>query len=125
MVRPVMRAPWAIRLFRQLHPDTATRIAMGSSAASRTYRAPDGGRGLRAIGHELLRKDTSLDLLVFGHSHVAALERVARPTGRIGVFGNAGSWLDASTYIQITDRRIELQEWDGSAESHCLDAIDR
>ena len=43
MVRPIMRSPLAIRLFGALHPDRATGIAVGSSQASRTYRAVDGG----------------------------------------------------------------------------------
>lgn len=121
MIRPVMRSPTAMRLFRRLHPDRATRIAMGSSAASRTYRAKDEGRGLQAIGHRRLLERPELDLVVFGHSHVAALERVPNA----GIFGNAGSWLDAPTYLEITDERIALKEWDGSSQGHSLDVIDR
>lgn len=119
--RPVMRNKLAIKLFRALHPDLASRIALGSSGASRNYRARDGGEGLRKIAIAQLEADRSLDLLVFGHSHVAALERA--PSG--GVFANAGSWLDAPTYLLITGNRIELREWKGSAESNCLNALDR
>lgn len=121
MVRPVMRSPAAIWLFRRLHPDWATRVATGSSNASRTYAARDGGAGLRSIGHARLGADPALDVVVFGHSHVAALDRV----GATQVFANAGSWLDAPTYIEITDRRIELLRWTGSAERDSLNAIDR
>jgi UDP-2,3-diacylglucosamine hydrolase len=122
MVRPIMRSPLAIKLFRRLHPDFATRIATGSSHASRSYGARDEGRGLRAIGHERLRANPKLDLLVFGHSHVAALERVPGA----GIFANAGSWLDAPTFLRLTDDRVELREWTGqSAEGNCLNAIDR
>jgi UDP-2,3-diacylglucosamine hydrolase len=124
MIRPVMRSPMAMRLFRRLHPDWATRIAMGSSSASRTYRAQDEGRGLQGIGHQRLREHPALDVVVFAHSHVAALEGVARDS-TAGVFANAGSWLDAPTYLQITDERIELLEWDGSPEGHRLDVINR
>ena len=63
-----------------------------------------------------------LDLLIYGHSHVAALEQA--PGG--GVFANAGSWLDAPTYLKITDERIELRSAvEGSAEGDCLHSIDR
>jgi UDP-2,3-diacylglucosamine hydrolase len=121
MVRPIMRSPTAISLFRRLHPDTATRLASGSSNASRTYAARDGGAGLRSIAHARLAAEPDLDVLVFGHSHVPAMERV----GDHQVFANAGSWLDAPTYIEVTDDSIELLKWTGSAERDSLNLIDR
>ena len=74
---------------------------------------------ITALSSFFLAKD--LDLLVYGHSHVAALERM--DSG--GVFGNAGSWLDAPTFLKLTDVAIELREWDGSAEGKRLNSIDR
>ncbi len=121
MIRPVMRNPLAIKVLRAFHPDTATRIAMGSSGASRSYRARDGGEGLRQIAISRLNANASVDLLVFGHSHVAALERASSG----GIFGNAGSWLDAPTYLVIRDSVVELREADGSAEGNCLNSLDR
>lgn len=121
MVRPIMRSSLAIGMFRRLPPDWATRLATGSSNASRTYAARDGGAGLRSIAHARLASDRSLDAVVYGHSHVAALERV----GDSQVFGNAGSWLDAPTYIEITDESIELLRWTGSPEGDSLNLIDR
>lgn len=121
MVRPIMRSPAAIWLFRRLHPDWATRLATGSSNASRTYAARDGGAGLRAIGHARLASEPDLDVVVYGHSHVATLERV----GNRQIFANAGSWLDAPTYVEITDHSIEMLRWNGSAERDSLYVIDR
>jgi UDP-2,3-diacylglucosamine hydrolase len=121
MIRPVMRHPLAIRAFRLLHPDWASKLAQGSSSASRTYRARDEGRGLRSYAKQQLEKARDLDLLVYGHSHVAALERM--DSG--GVFANAGSWLDAPTFLRLTDEAIELREWNGSAEGTCLNSINR
>jgi UDP-2,3-diacylglucosamine hydrolase len=122
VIRPVMRNSVAIRAFRALHPDWASRLAQGSSDASREYRARDEGRGLRAIALAELEHDRSLDLLVYGHSHVPALERAPRG----GVFANAGSWLDAPTYLRITPESIALLEWrDASAEGHLLHSLDR
>ena len=121
MIRPVMRSPLAIAMFRSLHPDWATRLATGSSNASRSYSARDGGAGLRAIALEQLATNPSLDVIVYGHSHVAALERAA--SGQ--VFANAGSWLDAPTYIEIGDAAIELLTWEASAERNRLDISDR
>jgi UDP-2,3-diacylglucosamine hydrolase len=121
MIRPIMRHPLAIKAFRMLHPDFASRLAQGSSNASRTYRARDEGRGLRAYAKQQLAGAKDLDLLVYGHSHVATLERME--SGRI--FGNAGSWLDAPTFLKLTDVAIELREWDGSAQGKCLNSINR
>ncbi len=120
MVRPIMRNRTAIKLFRMLHPDTATRVALGSSTASRVHRARDEGRGLRDHAAAALSRESDLDLLIYGHSHVAALERING-----GVFANAGSWLDAPTYLVITPERVELREADGSAEGNRLDSVDR
>jgi predicted phosphodiesterase len=68
-----------------------------------------------------LAKERDLDLLVYGHSHVAALERMESG----GIFGNAGSWLDAPTFLRLTDEVVELREWDGSAQGACLNSINR
>jgi UDP-2,3-diacylglucosamine hydrolase len=121
MIRPVMRHPLAIKAFRMLHPDWSSRLAQGSSNASRTYRAKDEGRGLRSYAQQQLESAKDLDLLVYGHSHVPTLERMAGG----GVFGNAGSWLDAPTFLRLTDEAIELRQWNGSAQSACLNSINR
>ena len=121
-LRTVLRHPWSVRAFRMLHPDLGSRLATGSSEASRVHRAPDDGTGLRAVALEQLAGDPSLELVVFGHSHVATLERA--PNG--GVYANAGSWLEAPTYLKITPGLAELLRWDsGSAEGVRLDALDR
>jgi UDP-2,3-diacylglucosamine hydrolase len=122
-LRLLLRNTWAIRAFRWLHPDLATPLATHSSHASRTYSARDHGRGLREAAIRLARDDASLDLILFGHSHVATLERL--PGDRRTVYGNSGSWLDAPTFLRVTEDRIALRRWDGSAESPDLDAFDR
>lgn len=121
LLRRVLRNQLAIRSFRWLHPDLATPIATGSSHASRTYVARDQGRGLHAAAERISAADSALDLIVLGHSHVATLERLARGTG----YGNPGSWLDAPTFLRITEDRVALRSWDGSAESADLDALHR
>jgi UDP-2,3-diacylglucosamine hydrolase len=120
-LRRVLRNRMAIRAFRVLHPDLASRLAMGSSHASRTYQPRDEGRGLRAVAERTLAADPALELLIYGHSHVAALERM--PSGN--VYANAGSWLDAPTYLVVTAERIAMRRWLGSAEGPDLDALDR
>ena len=121
VLRRVLRNRVAIRAFGALHPDLASRLAMGSSHASRTYQPRDEGRGLREVAARTLGTDPSLELLIYGHSHVSALERM--PSGN--VYANAGSWLDAPTFLAITPDRIALRTWLGSTEGPDLDALDR
>lgn len=120
-LRSVLRNPLAIRAFRWIHPDWGSALANRSSHTSRTYVARDGGAGLRDIAAQRLSDDSKLELLVFGHSHVADLRRLGR-----GVYANAGSWLDQPTFLRVTPQRIELQRWsDESREGVNVDAIDR
>jgi UDP-2,3-diacylglucosamine hydrolase len=120
-IKRVMRHPLAIRAFGALHPDFATRVASGTSTHSRSRRESDGGAGLRAVAHEYLGAHRDTELVVFGHSHTAALERVA--TG--GVYANPGAWIDRAAYLVIAPERIELRAWTGSSEGDLLDAVDR
>jgi UDP-2,3-diacylglucosamine hydrolase len=105
-LRRVLRNPWSIRAFRWIHPDLGTRIALGSSHASRTYRARDGGEGLRQVAHRALQGMPDVDLLIYGHSHVPLLER-----GPAGVYANAGTWMDDTTYLSIREDAVRLHRW--------------
>jgi hypothetical protein len=45
------------------------------------------------------------------------------PSGN--VYANAGSWLDAPTFLAVTPDRIALRSWLGSTEGPDLHALDR
>ena len=120
-MRSVLRSPLSIRLFRALHPDWGTRLATWSSGTSRTHRAHDEGAELQSLAFDLLARRPELDLVVFGHSHAAAL--VQAPGG--GVYANAGAWFTQPTFLRLGEERIELRGWSGSAEGERLHAIDR
>lgn len=117
----VMQNSLAIRAFRALHPDLATRIASGTSAESRKHSEFDAGNGLRAVAADYLGAHRDTELVVFGHSHAATLERV--PGG--GVYANPGAWMDRPAYLVMRPERIELRAWGGSSEGDLLHAIDR
>jgi len=103
-LRAVLRHPWAIWSFRHLlHPDFATRIAMKSSRTSRHSRPRDGGEGLRRVAEARLASDPSLDLYLYGHSHVRTLARIA--SGQ--VYANPGAFLDEPTFLRLTDETID------------------
>lgn len=121
LLRSLIRHPLAVGAMRLLHPDLGMSIAHRSSHTSRTYRARDNGAGLRTVALDTLSAPDAPELLVYAHSHVPALERSA--SGRI--YANAGSWLDAPTYLVVTPERISLMRWTESAEGECLDSLDR
>lgn len=120
-LRRVLRNPLAVRLFRWLHPDLGSALATRTSHTSRTYQPRDGGAGLRSAAAQRLGADPGLELLIYGHSHVAELARLDA-----GVYANAGSWLDQPTFLRVTSARVELLRWhDASGEGVHLDALDR
>jgi UDP-2,3-diacylglucosamine hydrolase len=122
LLRAVLRHPLSVRAFRWLHPDAASRLARGSSTASRSHHVlGDSGVGLRAVALERLAADPTLELVVFGHSHAATVERAVSG----GVYANAGSWLSEPTYLLVTPGRLELRRWNHSAEGECLHVVDR
>ena len=120
-LRSVIRHPWAVRAFRWLPPDAASGLAYGSSHASRTRSADDDGAGLRQVAFDALTATPGLELVAYGHSHVAELTRA--PAG--GVYLNTGPWYDRRTFAVIDPDRIALRRWDGSAESADLHVLDR
>lgn len=120
-LRTVLRNSLAIRSFRWLHPDLATPLASHSSNTSRSYSARDEGRGLKDAAERIAAADRSVEVVLLGHSHVATLAPLA--TG--AAYGNAGSWLDAPTFLRITDDAIALRRWNGSAESADLHTLHR
>lgn len=112
-LRAVLRHPLSMRLYRWLHPDWGTALAMRSSHTSRNYQPKDRGEGLRQVALARLAAPDAPELLVFGHSHVATLER----TGA-GTFANPGAWLDTPRFLRLTPERIELCRWsNGAAQS--------
>jgi UDP-2,3-diacylglucosamine hydrolase len=109
-LRSVLRHPWAVRAYRWLHPDWGTALALKSSHTSRNVMPRDGGEGLRKVAHARLSAADAPELLVFGHSHVATLERPSR-----GVFANPGAWLDSPRFLRITPESVALCRWESGA----------
>jgi UDP-2,3-diacylglucosamine hydrolase len=118
-VKPILRHPWSVRAFRLVHPDFGTRLALGTSEASRVHSAEDNGLGLRDVALERIAAPGGPSLVVFGHSHVAGLTRA--PSG--GVYANPGGWGDVPRYLCITDDRVELREPQASGEDRRLDLV--
>jgi UDP-2,3-diacylglucosamine hydrolase len=107
-LRAVLRHPLCVKLFRILHPDFGSWVALKSSHTSRNMRPRDGGEGLRAVAHQRLSTTDAPQLLIFGHSHVTTLERMQR-----GIFANPGAWMDQPRFLRLVPERVELCRWTG------------
>lgn len=114
-LRSVLRHPLAVRAFRWLHPDLATRLALSSSGTSRHRRARDEGRGLLEVATAALTTPDGPQLVIHGHSHVPTL----RPVGR-GWYANAGAWYLDRQYLRIDDNTITRAVWTGDDEGAVL-----
>lgn len=121
MIRPILRHPLSVWAFRLVHPDFGTRLALGTSGASRVHSAEDNGIGLRDVALARIAAPGGPTLVVFGHSHVAGITR--HPSG--GVYANPGGWGDVPRYLRITERRVELLAPSDSGEDRCLDVVER
>jgi UDP-2,3-diacylglucosamine hydrolase len=119
--RRILRHPASVLAFRWLHPDLGSALAHRTSATSRTRHALDEGAGLRAVAMSLLAATPGLELVIFGHSHMAALERASAGS----VYANAGAWLIEPTYLVVTPDRVSLRRWVGSPEGVELDGLER
>jgi hypothetical protein len=109
---------WAFRL---IHPDLGTRLALGTSEASRVHTAADNGVGLRDVALARVARSDGPNLVVFGHSHVAGLTRA--PNG--GIYANPGGWGEVPRYLKLTADRLDLFELTDSGEDRCLDSVER
>lgn len=112
-LRAVIRHRWSVRAFRWLHPDWGAALARATSHTSRNVRPRDGGEGLRAVAHDALAANPLLDVVVFGHTHVAMLEATSR---KGGIYANPGAWLNEPTFLKFTPGRVALCRWDGTRE---------
>ncbi len=120
-VKPILRHPLSVWAFKLLHPDFGTRLALGTSTASRVHSAEDDGIGLRDVALERIAAQQGPNLVVFGHSHVAGITRA--PNG--GVYANPGAWGHVARYLCITEMRVELRELADSGEDRCIDMVER
>ena len=120
-IRPILRHPLSVWAFKLVHPDFGTRLALGTSEASRVHSAADNGLGLRDVALERIAQDGGPSLVVFGHSHVAGLTRA--PNG--GVYANPGGWGQVPRFLKLTADRIDLFEITSSGEDRRLDSVER
>lgn len=109
MIKPVLRNPLAIRMYRWLHPDIGVPIARGTSRSSREYTTVKHyGEGTGMLRNAQDFMAAGADIVVMGHHHQASRHDFPE-----GTYVNLGEWITRSTYAVMENGRIELTEWKG------------
>jgi len=101
-LKTLIRHPLSIGAFRAMHPDFGWRVAhLASTTEAKAGGLDAAGRSraafIRNWALEQLRADPTLDLVLAGHAHQAALVEVE--PGRFYV--NSGDWLREYNYVVL------------------------
>jgi UDP-2,3-diacylglucosamine hydrolase len=107
MIKPILRHPLSIRLYRWLHPDIGVRLARGSSRASRNYTGQkDYGEtdGMMQLAEKKVRE--GFDYVLMGHRHQPTFVKIGQ-----GVYVNLGDWITSRSYGVIANGMVSLEYW--------------
>jgi len=109
-MRPLLRHPWSLRLYRTLLP-----ADWGLALARRVSRAlhdpetdPTVVEALEASARRQLQAP-GLDAVLMGHSHRPCLRTWDR-----GVYLNTGNWYECRTFARLEEGVLHLCRWNGS-----------
>jgi UDP-2,3-diacylglucosamine hydrolase len=115
LIKPLLRNPFAVRMYRWLHPDIGVRIAHGTSRSSRAYTTTKHygeEQGMIRYAEKVIGE--GVDVVVMGHHHKPAVHQIGR-----GVYVNLGDWISYNTYGEMSEGSIALKTWNGpQEESH-------
>lgn len=110
MIKPVLRNPLAIWLYRWLHPDIGVRLARGSSRTSRNYTSnKDFGEEEGLLEFAANKIAEGNDIVVMGHRHHPQCAQIGA-----GTYVNLGDWITHHTFAVLEHGTITLQTWNGS-----------
>jgi UDP-2,3-diacylglucosamine hydrolase len=110
MMKAVLRHPWSVAAYRLLHPDVGIPFALFCSHLSRESARDEYQDDSDYRQWARRRIEAGDDLVVLGHTHVAALE-----AHQAGWYLNAGAWMTTFTYGRIEAGVPSLWQWDGTA----------
>jgi UDP-2,3-diacylglucosamine hydrolase len=109
-LRPLLRHPWAMRLYRALLP-ADLGVALAQRVSRRLHDpAPDPAvvKALEAAARRRLRR-TRTDAVVMGHSHAPAVRR-----WDAGRYVNLGNWYEQRTFARLDEDGLSLARWNGT-----------
>ncbi|MDQ2669065.1 MAG: UDP-2,3-diacylglucosamine diphosphatase [Gemmatimonadota bacterium] len=100
-------------IYRSLHPDRGFRLVerLAPSLGDKNHgeaAVSAAAERQQAWAAEAMRADASVDLLVMGHTHRAALTEIE--AGRW--YLNPGAWFDGCRYAVVTESGVELRQFE-------------
>ena len=106
--RKMIRNKFIMWVFGNLHPDLALNIGKNMSRSSRNQQPTDETLNKREQGliHFAKKKLNESDLVILGHSHIPKIARYEN-----GIYANAGDWINNSSYLTMTNGKIELHNY--------------
>ena len=106
--RKMIRNKFIMWIFGNLHPDFALSIGKNMSRSSRKQQVADDILNKREQGLIKFAKEklNETDLVILGHSHLPKIERYEN-----GIYANAGNWINNSSYLTMTNGKIELHNY--------------
>jgi UDP-2,3-diacylglucosamine hydrolase len=115
-LRPVLRHPLPVALYRNLLPgDLGMRLAHFTNRAMKRARLdPKTINGLRGHARSVVR-DSDVNLVIMGHSHFAELSRWPE-----GVYLNTGSWQADRSFGTLDEEGPRVLRWNGT----CVIGVD-
>lgn len=109
----VTRWPVTAAAFRWLHPDLGLWLVqrMSGRLAQQTRHGgvlEQAAAAQAAWARAFLAREAAVDMLVLGHTHRAALERI----GERRWYVNPGAWCEGESYALVTEAGPELRTFD-------------
>jgi UDP-2,3-diacylglucosamine hydrolase len=111
VLKPLLRNPVSIALYRAIHPDLGIPLAHWASHWSRRARPDrpiDGERLFRRVAEP--RFEEGFDAVMIGHFH-QVLERREGPHA----FFVLGDWFDHFSYVELEHGEFQMRTWPESA----------
>ncbi|MCX6173334.1 MAG: UDP-2,3-diacylglucosamine diphosphatase [Ignavibacteriales bacterium] len=106
ILKKILRNKYLQKIYSLVHPDLGIKIASSTSKTSRDYTANKNyGKVDGLFETAKLKIDSGFDIVIFGHSHIKALEKY-----KSGNYINLGSWLDKPCYGKFS-KTFEIIDW--------------
>lgn len=106
ILKRILRNRLNIFLFSLLHPDLASRIARGSSQASRNHVGKRTFEEHDMVAFAEKKIQDGFDFVVMGHNHVPLRRNIGK-----GAYVNLGDWISEYTYAVFDGKKLELKKW--------------
>ena len=106
ILKRILRSRVNIFLYSLLHPDLASRVARGSSKASRNHvskRTFEENDMVEFAGRKIRE---GFDYVVMGHNHVPQQRNIEG-----GSYVNLGDWITEHTYAVFDGKTLTLKTW--------------